>query len=64
MGIANCKGFKLADCDYYMSDAEVVVKCINSKVYVAAIVQDCRELLLTFQSTNVMLVKCEVYPLF
>jgi ribonuclease HI len=29
-----------------MSDAEVVVKCINSKVYVAAIddiVQDCRE---------------------
>jgi ribonuclease HI len=43
-----------------MSDAEVVVKCINSKVYVAAIdhiVQDCRELLLAFQSTNVMFIK-------
>jgi hypothetical protein len=46
-----------------MSDAEVVVKCINSKVYVAAIyhiVQDCRELLLALQSTNVMFVKCDL----
>jgi hypothetical protein len=43
-----------------MFDAEVVVKCINSKVYVATIdriVQDCRELLLAFQSSNVMFVK-------
>ncbi|MCH79497.1 isoflavone-7-O-methyltransferase [Trifolium medium] len=43
-----------------VSDAEVVVKCINSKAHVAAIdhiVQDCRVLLLDFHDPNVMFVK-------
>ncbi|CAJ2657733.1 unnamed protein product [Trifolium pratense] len=43
-----------------VSDAEVVVKCINSKAHVAAIdhiVQDCKDLLLAFQVSNVVFVK-------